>query len=447
MPRYSNNTELQNCGTAITPACLRALYNIPQASGSDDQNALGVYENQNDIYSQDDLNKFFAKYAPQVPQGTHPSYNGVDGAPQPVQSGSPLVTGESNVDFSIAYSLIYPQSVVLYQVEEEPPNGSATEVENQYTGFVNILDAVDGSFCTDSDKSSGFDCGTIGLTKVVSLSYSSPELEWTNAAADRTCNEFMKLSLQGTTFVFASGDYGVASNPGSGSTGNGCVDRSNINSTTTTDGTVFNPQFPNTCPYVLSVGATMLTSNQTVDDPESVMNIPEIQMGSATFSSAGGFANYAPLPDYQKDAVSSYLNNYAPDYPYYTYTGPSSITGSNGVYNRAGRGIPDVSANGANFMTFVDGQESPMDGTSLAAPIWASMLTLINEERTKQGKGSVGFVNSVLYENTKIFHDITEGNNPGCGTDGFPAAPGWDPATGLGTPDYPALLDVFLNLP
>ena len=355
------------------------------------------------------------------------------------------MTGESNVDFSIAYSLIYPQNIVLYQVEEETPSGPSNEVTNQYTFFSNFLDSVDGSFCTDSDTSSGFDCGTIGLTKVVSLSYSAPELEFTNAAADRACNEFMKLSLQGTTFVFASGDYGVATNPGSGSW-NGCADRNNVNGTGV-NGDVFNPQFPIACPYVLSVGATMLTSNQTVDDSESAMLIPDIGNGVATFSSAGGFSNYAPLPDYQQSAVSTYLDNYAPDYPYYTYTGPSSISGSDGVYNRAGRGIPDVSANGANFMTFVNGAESPMDGTSLSAPIWASMLTLINEERTKQGKGSVGFVNPTLYENTGIFHDITEGNNPGCGTDGFSAAPGWDPVTGLGTPDYPTMLDVFLSLP
>ena len=155
------------------------------------------------------------------------------------------------------------------------------------------------------------------------------------------------------------------------------------------------------------------------------------------------------VPDYQKSAVSSYLNNYAPSYLSYVYQNPDSIKNSNGVYNRAGRGIPDVSANGelksfptltqcadfssgANFMTWVDGKEQAMDGTSLAAPEWASMLTLVNEERTKQGKSSVGFVNSVLYENTQIFNDITDGNNPGCGTNGFSAAPGWDPATGLG---------------
>ena len=44
------------------------------------------------------------------------------------------------------------------------------------------------------------------------------------------------------------------------------------------------------------------------------------------------------------------------------------------------------------------------------------------------------------------FHDVTNGTNPGCGTDGFPAMPGWDPVTGLGTPNFPTLLKRFLAL-
>lgn len=44
-------------------------------------------------------------------------------------------------------------------------------------------------------------------------------------------------------------------------------------------------------------------------------------------------------------------------------------------------------------------------------------------------------------------HDIVQGNNLGCGTNGFLTAPGWDPVTGLGTPDYPKMLKFFLNLP
>lgn len=58
------------------------------------------------------------------------------------------------------------------------------------------------------------------------------------------------------------------------------------------------------------------------------------------------------------------------------------------------------------------------------------MITLINEKRIEAGKGPVGFLNPTLYANTKVMNDIKKGNNPGCGTAGFSAAPGWDPLTG-----------------
>lgn len=59
------------------------------------------------------------------------------------------------------------------------------------------------------------------------------------------------------------------------------------------------------------------------------------------------------------------------------------------------------------------------------------MITLINEERTAAGKGSVGFINPTLYENEWIFNDIVNGSNPNCGSAGFHAVPGWDPVTGM----------------
>jgi tripeptidyl-peptidase I len=72
---------------------------------------------------------------------------------------------------------------------------------------------------------------------------------------------------------------------------------------------------------------------------------------------------------------------------------------------------------------------------------------LINEERIKRGKGPVGFLNPVLYANPDAMNDIKAGGNRGCGTRGFRAVTGWDPVTGLGTPDYEKLLKVFLALP
>lgn len=57
-------------------------------------------------------------------------------------------------------------------------------------------------------------------------------------------------------------------------------------------------------------------------------------------------------------------------------------------------------------------------------PIFAAIINLINEERLAIGKGPVGFVNPVLYENPQVLNDITNGSNPGCGTDGFFAVKG-----------------------
>lgn len=96
---------------------------------------------------------------------------------------------------------------------------------------------------------------------------------------------------------------------------------------------------------------------------------------------------------------------------------------------------------------YVEGGLYLEGGTSASSPIFASLINRIVEERLKVGKGPLGFINPVLYENPGVLFDITNGTNPGCGTDGFEAVEGWDPVTGLGTPNYPAMLELFLSLP
>lgn len=120
---------------------------------------------------------------------------------------------------------------------------------------------------------------------------------------------------------------------------------------------------------------------------------------------------------------------------------------SDGVYNRSGRGIPDVAANGDNDIIYYDTAYQLTGGTSAATPIFAAILTLINEHRLALNKSTVGFVNPTLYANPQVLNDIVNGSNPGCGTDGFEAVKGWDPVTGLGTPNYPRMLDLWLSLP
>jgi tripeptidyl-peptidase-1 len=95
----------------------------------------------------------------------------------------------------------------------------------------------------------------------------------------------------------------------------------------TTEGKIFTPSFPSTCPFVTSVGATQVNPNSTVFEPESACE--------QIIFSGGGFSNYFAMPDYQKEAVGKYLEKFNPKYP-------PNIWNSTGV----SRAFPDLSANG-----------------------------------------------------------------------------------------------------
>ncbi|CAK5270748.1 unnamed protein product [Mycena citricolor] len=204
------------------------------------------------------------------------------------------------------------------------------------------------------------------------------------------CNSYMQLSARGVSILFASGDGGVSSTPG-----------------VQCNGTAFAPTFPS-CPYATLVGATS--------------GMPET--GAAL--SAGGFSNYFPTQSWQQSAVSAYIKSIGTQYA--------------GKYNTTGRGYPDVSASGVNVTMHQIDHWDLIDGTSCSSPIFASVIGLINDRLLTAGKPVLGFLNPWLYSNPQMFNDVTTGNNPGCGTDGFSAKAGWDPVTGMGTPNFPAML-------
>lgn len=125
-----------------------------------------------------------------------------------------------------------------------------------------------------------------------------------------------------------------------------------------------------------------------------------------------------------------------------------------GVGDITGRGVPDVSANAdieSGWDVFTPGQngpeEGPVGGTSAATPCWAAITALIDQYLEQQHLKTVGFANPALYffaTNPKglpasPFHQITEGTNLH-----YSAAPGWNPATGLGSPDVGHLADDFV---
>ncbi|KAI0425842.1 peptidase S8/S53 domain-containing protein [Xylaria sp. FL1042] len=240
---------------------------------------------------------------------------------------------------------------------------------------------------------------------VLSVSYGGEETLFGLSLAEATCNVFAELGSAGISIIFASGDSGV---------GDSC----NI------DGQdAYEPFFPAGCPWVTTVGGTSGDSSETVWS-----------------SSGGGFSNFFSRPSWQNSTVSSWL--------------ASNADGNTQYYNSSGRAYPDV-ASGADFFEIITlGQEMAVSGTSCAAPVFASIIQLVNSQRIDAGKPALGFLNPWLYSlpsGANGLNDITSGKSNGCSDTaipkaGFSAVTGWDPATGLGSPNYPSLLSVGMSV-
>jgi kumamolisin len=142
-------------------------------------------------------------------------------------------------------------------------------------------------------------------------------------------------------------------------------------------------------------------------------------MGGAT---GGGVSNTFPLPAWQQQ---------------FNVPPPSDPT-------TGGRGVPDVAGDAdpsTGYNILVDGQRAVFGGTSAVAPLWAGLIALINAQMGKP----IGFLNPLIYQQAveaSAFHDISEGNNGD-----FSAAQGWDPCTGLGSPDGNQLLAALTGQP
>jgi len=244
--------------------------------------------------------------------------------------------------------------------------------------------------------------------------------------------EFQKIGLRGISLFSASGDSGA-----NGRTDPDCTENH------------LNPPFPAASPYITSVGATQIS------DASGKANLPgggppgcqgrscasagveqAVSFDQAHFASGGGFSWVAPTPDYQKKAVTEYLASGVKLPP-------------TGYYNKQGHGFPHVAALGSQILIETQGSIEPVGGTSASSPIFAGVVTLLNDYvNTKTGK-PLGFISPLLFkmaaEAPKTFTDITVGDNicteNGCssGCTGFYCAKGWDPVTGLGTPNYEAM--------
>eukprot|EP00746_Dinoflagellata_sp_MGD_P060890 gnl/MRDRNA2_/MRDRNA2_25802_c0_seq1.p1 gnl/MRDRNA2_/MRDRNA2_25802_c0~~gnl/MRDRNA2_/MRDRNA2_25802_c0_seq1.p1 ORF type:complete len:582 (-),score=97.81 gnl/MRDRNA2_/MRDRNA2_25802_c0_seq1:2-1540(-) len=269
------------------------------------------------------------------------------------------------------------------------------------------------------------------LPHVVSMSFGWPEAQECDSAkpvckslhwksrqyVTRSNIELMKLGLRGVSVFAASGDYGSGG------------------------GHPLSPGFPASSPYVTAVGATQLTSvKQFLKSPKLCSGNKRRcahsghEIASKQFASGGGFSNFSARPSFQQKAVETFLQRSAGKLPH------------KGCFNASGRAMPDVAALGVNFLVDQAKTWQSVGGTSASTPTWAGMASRMVEVSLKKTGKALGNLNPLLYqmvsEKQEVFTDVVSGSNvvPGSCT-GFYAIPGWDPVTGLGTPNLGHILD------
>ncbi|KAF7322671.1 Family S53 protease-like protein [Mycena chlorophos] len=236
---------------------------------------------------------------------------------------------------------------------------------------------------------------------VMTTSYGDIESDFGISLATKICDGYGQVTARGISVLFASGDGGVNGNHDDG-----------------VDCGLFVAVFPASCPYVTSVGSTLGFN------PEAAINF-----------TGGGFSDFFPRPSWQDSAVEKFLK-----------TVPSDIVP---LINTTSRGYPDLSLQGWNFLIYIYGETGQIGGTSASSPSTASIIALVNDKLIAAGKPVLGFLNPFLYSHASIANDITIGHNSGfdCAenTTAFDAVAGWDPLTGLGTPDYERVLAAALE--
>ena len=217
----------------------------------------------------------------------------------------------------------------------------------------------------------------------VSTSWGAPEDRWTPAAMDAMDRAFQMGALRGMVHSVAAGD-------------NGSTDARNDSRQ--------HADHPASSPHAVGCGGTRLIAEGGRRVSEEAWN--ELRAGQG--ATGGGVSEHFAVPRYQSSAGVR----------------PMSVNDG-----RAGRGVPDVSGNADPLTGYVihhRGVDSVVGGTSAVAPLWTALVAVVSASTGHR----LGNVLPALYgARAAGFTDVTAGDNGA-----YPAAPGWDPATGLGVP-------------
>jgi len=258
---------------------------------------------------------------------------------------------------------------------------------------------------------------------------------------ERTELEFAKVVSRGLTVIASSGDTGSP-----GDSNDDCTNKKHP----------LGPAYPATSVWITTVGATDLkntgAAKPKAGPPPICSNAQCVcststdevacTLGNSGFTTGGGFSVYNAQPSWQATAVSKYLASNA------TY--PSKT-----LFNSSNRAFPDIAALGNNILNIVSGQIQFVGGTSASCPIIGGMVSQLNNWRLNNNLPVIGHFAPLIYQMyadmPSAFHDVTIGSTACteeacCAGLGFTCTVGWDPATGVGTPNFGVIMDYVKNM-
>ena len=271
----------------------------------------------------------------------------------------------------------------------------------------------------------------LNVAPVITISYGSCEINWRLSYWRAVAQQ---ANAQGITILSASGDSGAA----------GCDPQGYM--PYAASGRMVN--FPAVLPEVTAVGGTQFAegtgtywaSTNASNLSSALSYIPEAAWNESSVSGLGASGGGASV----------------------LYSKPVWQTGP-GVPEDNARDVPDVALSSASHDAYsitYSGGNYFVAGTSASAPSMAGIVALLNQYQVSKGfktQPGLGNINPQLYrlaqDAPSAFHDITAGNNvvncsqgsPDClsGSFGYPAGPGYDLATGLGSVDANKLVTLW----